>query len=372
MSIGNPHRWVIQLPRPLYPVVRFLYRAGRELTRLPFWVYRLVEYRLSKRPPGLPVVGLHTVFIAKENILFLKEWILYHRAKGIEHFFLYDNTGSRRAAPVDENNPHLLHERVNKYGVPYDEIVRLSDAEIQEILNEIQIEIPNVRIVRWQPRDDDGSIIYAQVEALNEVLARYGELVDWMVFMDMDEFVVSDEFIPELCRWLESWGYDGGLMEDRPMPTRLDNLDCYVTKTNLGYGGPYRVAPKYMCDIRRVLHANVHNFRSRGRQYRFDPRRLFFLHYKMPSRHPDMRDRFAEVDTGISSDLMDHVRLSAGEHCSPEWRLGAVHPDWRRIMGEVYPWWHLEECTPATSRQESPHGRVNRGDPGSTDLWGRS
>ena len=39
------------------------------------------------------MVGIHTVFIAKENILFLKEWILYHKYMGIEHFFLYDNSG---------------------------------------------------------------------------------------------------------------------------------------------------------------------------------------------------------------------------------------------------------------------------------------
>ena len=372
MSIGNLHRWVLQLPRPIYLVVRFLYRSGRGLTQLPFWICRLVEYRVGKRSHDLPVVGLHTVFIAKENILFLKEWILYHRMKGIEHFFLYDNTGVSRSSKTVESSPHSVVGRVSKYGVPYDEIVRLSDVAIQEILNTIQREIPNVNVVRWQPRDDDGSIMYAQDEALNDALAQHGELVDWMVFMDMDEVVVSDESIPELCNWLEARGYDGGLMDDRPMSTRLDNIDRYVTETNQAYSGPYQVAPKYMCDTRRVLHANVHSFRSRGRQHRFDVQRMFFLHYKMPSRHPDMRDRFEEVDTGISSDLMDHVRLSAGEHCSPEWRLGVVHPDWRRIMGEVYPWWHLEECTPATSRQESPHGRVNRGDPRSADLWERS
>ena len=31
--------------------------------------------------------------LPRENILFLKEWLLYHKYMGIEHFFLYDNSG---------------------------------------------------------------------------------------------------------------------------------------------------------------------------------------------------------------------------------------------------------------------------------------
>ena len=241
-----------------------------------------------------------------------------------------------------ESSPHTVHGRVSKYGVPYDELVRLSPEEVQHILDEIEREIPGVRVVKWRPRDEDGKIMHAQIQAHNDALSQYGEIVDWMVFMDMDEFLVSDESVPELCKWLESRGHDGGLMSDRPMSTRLDNVDRYVTETGLAYGGPYEVAPKYMCDTRRVLQAHVHGFRSRGRQHRFDPSRLFFLHYKMPSRHPEMRERFEEVETGINPDLIDGVKASAGENCAPEWRLSAVHPDWRRMMEEVYPWWHLE------------------------------
>ena len=343
MSVVKLRRCVHLLPKPIFTIVRGSYRVIRELFRLPVWICRLIEYQVRRRTSDPPVVGVHTVFIAKENVLFLKEWILYHKLKGIDYFFLYDNSGSRRAAPVDENNPHLLPERVNKYAVPYDDLVRLSDAEIQQILTEIQREVRNVEVVRWRPRDEDGNIMYAQVEALNDALAHRRESVDWMVFMDMDEFLVSDESIPELCRWLESRGYDGGLISDRAMSTRLDNIDRYVTETSLAYSGPYQVAPKYMCDTRRALHANVHSFQSRGRQYRFKPRQTFFLHYKMPSRHPEMRELFEDVETGIDPDLIDGVKAAAGEHCSPEWRMGAVHTDWRRMMEEVYPWWHLGE-----------------------------
>ena len=91
-----------------------------------------------------------------------------------------------------------------------------SPKEVQDILDEIQLEIPNVEVVKWQPRDEDGNIMYAQIQALNDALDHYGTKVDWMAFMDMDEYLVSDMTAPELCRWLESRGYDGGLMSDRP------------------------------------------------------------------------------------------------------------------------------------------------------------
>ncbi len=338
-----PGEWVQRLPTPAYVVARRCYRAIRETIRIGYWIASLVAYRLTERSARRPVVGLHTVFIAKENILFLKEWILYHKLKGVTHFFLYDNTGVTRSSPTVEKSPHSVIGRVSKYAVPYDDIVRLADSETRRILDDIQREIPDVTVVRWQPRDSDGNIMYAQTQALNDALSQYGEIVDWMVFMDMDEFMVSDESVPELCSWMESRGYDGGVMCDRPMSTRLDNVDRYVIETDLAYRGTYKVAPKYMCDTGRVVHANVHSFSSRGRQHRFDSGRLFFLHYKMPSRHPEMRGYFQKERTAIASDLIDGVKALAGEYCTPEWRLSAVHPDWRRKMESVYPWWHLDD-----------------------------
>ena len=88
--------------------LRLAFRTVHALVRYPTWLLRRLAYRLSRRNPDAPVVGIHTVFIARENILFLKEWILYHKYMGIEHFFLYDNSGGagilegRREAPLRE------------------------------------------------------------------------------------------------------------------------------------------------------------------------------------------------------------------------------------------------------------------------------
>ena len=341
MGAGGLRHFAESLPRPVFVVGWALYRAAREVLRTPVWLFRMLGHHIGRPAPELPTVGFHTVFIAKENVLFLKEWIMYHRLKGVEHFFLYDNTGATRSSPMVENSPHTVHGKVSKYGVPYDEIVRLTSEEVQDILDEIERETPGVNILKWRPRDMDGNIMYAQVMALNHALEHYGETVDWMAFMDMDEFLVSKESVPELCRWLESRGFDGGLMADRVMSSRLDHMDRCVIENNMALSEPFPVAPKYLCNTGRVRHANVHSFTSRGRQHRFDPKRAFFLHYKMPSRHPEMNGRFKERDTGIDNALVDALKDEASGYFAPEWRLSKVHPDWSRIMTQVNPQSHL-------------------------------
>ena len=210
------------------------YRVARELAAYPFWILRWLQYRMTKRKAVTPRIGIHTVFIAKENILFLKEWILYHKWKGIEHFFLYDNTGSHGL----DKNSHFQRMKVNGHGIPYGDIVKLSDAEVTNILEHIQREIPDVRIVRWQPTDSEGRIMHAQEKAQNDALKRFGPSVDWMVFMDMDEFLVSTESIPEIARRLEARGYDGGFVHDRVMASRFDHLDRYITDTTTTFRKP--------------------------------------------------------------------------------------------------------------------------------------
>ncbi len=286
---------------------------------------------MGKRGSGAPRVGLPTVFIGKENILFLKEWVLYHRYMGVEHFFLYDNSGSY-GYNKGVSRPLFEPNSKNKYGIPYDDMVALSDDKIADVLDHIRVEIPNVHVVRWQPTDAEGRVKFAQVEAQNDALKRFGPTVDWMVFMDMDEFLVSDQPIPETARELDAGGYDGGMMYAREMTSRFDQLDRYVTETTLTFRNPPPAAPKYICKPSRMWHVMVHRFISLGRRYEFSERELFFLHYKFPSSHPDVRGHFEERDNGIAPEWLDAVRASGGQYCGPAWKLSAANPEWKRIM----------------------------------------
>ena len=134
-------------------------------------------------------------------------------------------------------------------------------------------------------------------------------------------------------------------MSDRVMSTRLDNVDRYVTETNMALSMPFPAGTKYLCATRHTLHANVHSFTSLSRQHKFDQRRAFFLHYKMPSLHPDMRGKFEEAESSIDSALTDALKKMSGRYCDPKWRLSRVHPDWRRMMQQVNPLWHFGEST---------------------------
>ena len=145
MSIGNLHRWILQLPRPIYLVVRFLYRVRSWAHAACRSGYAGWSSTASANVSAWPACcrPSHRLHCQGEHLIPEGMDPVPQDAKGIEHFFLYDNTGVQACPPkrLTRTVPTAWYmSRVSKYGVPYDEIVRLSDVEIQEILNEIQIE----------------------------------------------------------------------------------------------------------------------------------------------------------------------------------------------------------------------------------------
>ncbi|MGD0334242.1 MAG: hypothetical protein ABSA90_13450 [Xanthobacteraceae bacterium] len=132
--------------------------------------------------------GIHTVYIPRENLRFLEEWIQYHLLLGAEYFYLYDNTGSTF---LDLGNSIAMTGK-NKYGVSID--FSLTDAEVEEIEAEIFRKYP-VQKIKWQPRQD-GKIVLDQPAACDHFAETYS--VDWCAFIDIDEFLCSPFKIDEL------------------------------------------------------------------------------------------------------------------------------------------------------------------------------
>ena len=148
----------------------------------------------------------------------------------------------------------------------------------------------------------------------------------------MDEFLVSDQPIPEMARKLEAGGYDGGIMYDRAMTSRFDHLDRYVTETTMTFRDP--LWPRPSPSARSAECGTswwADSYRSEGGTTSASEE-LFFLHYKFPSSHPDQRDHFEERDNGIPPEWLDALRASGGPYCDPEWKLSAANPEWKRIM----------------------------------------
>ncbi|MEX1294966.1 MAG: glycosyltransferase family 92 protein [Candidatus Limnocylindrales bacterium] len=106
-----------------------------------------------------PGLQLGVVVIIRNEAPYLDEWLAYHRALGVDHFFIYDN-GS-----TDE-----LHEVIEPW-----------------------VNHGLVTLVHWP-------LPGGQIDAYSHALRFYGPSVAWLAFFDVDEFVVPlvDDDIPSV------------------------------------------------------------------------------------------------------------------------------------------------------------------------------
>ena len=131
-------------------------------------------------------LAIHTVFLLKENIAFLEEWIDYHKEIGFNKFYLYDNTGS-----IGRNGST---KRKNKYNFEFDKIVKLSDNELKNYLKTILDKYPEITYIKWQPKDNNGYIVYGYLESVLNYLQNYKNDNDWTAFIDIDEFIYINKY----------------------------------------------------------------------------------------------------------------------------------------------------------------------------------
>lgn len=168
---------------------------------IEFWNSVKYKYNISDVTPKIyekikkELYAIHTVFIAKENILFLEEWIDYHIKLGFNKFYLYDNSKVKKSGYWNTQHKHFKSGKVNKYNINYDEIVKLTDKEIKDKLEIIKNKYKNVDIIDWSPLDKNGEVEYGQVKAHNHCLNKMKkDGVKWCANIDMDEFIVIDTF----------------------------------------------------------------------------------------------------------------------------------------------------------------------------------
>ena len=146
--------------------------------------------------------------IIRDESEYLREWLDWHVAQGVDHFYIYDH-GS-------------------KYPIP--EFVKTLDAELQD---------------RITVRDFGGSHKFAQHDAYNDCLNRYKRESRWIGFIDADEMirVKCGCTIPELLKNYEDFAglfmrwvvYDAnGQVEksDKPLRERF----THVTPTDIDDG----------------------------------------------------------------------------------------------------------------------------------------
>jgi len=179
-------------------------------------------------------MGIHNVFILKENILFIEEWIQYHILLGFTDFYLYDNSDVNTNLGFDKNKKHLIPGKVNKYNINYDEILKMRNIELTNYLDKLKQKYNNnninIKIIKWSPKDTNGKILYNQVEAhihCLELLKK--DKIDWCAYIDLDEFIVlkNNNNIKNYINLLSN-NYSNILLNQIHYDSRFNNLDKNV------------------------------------------------------------------------------------------------------------------------------------------------
>ena len=97
---------------------------------------------------------LSIVAIARNEAAYIEEWIAFHQAVGVDHFYLYDNGSTDDTAARAE---------------------RMARGHIT--------------VINWPgPR--------RQLEAYGDALAHYNDDDQWLAFIDVDEFLFSPDYAP--------------------------------------------------------------------------------------------------------------------------------------------------------------------------------
>ena len=249
----------------------------------------------------------------KENIMFLEEWIDYHLNLGYDKIYLYDNSKVKKKSDYDMNNPKLIPSKINKYGISYDTIVKLTNEDILEIIEHIKNKyVDRVYIIEWSPIDENGLVCYNQVEAYYDGLERLKEdHIDWCTIIDIDEFVIinngKNENIKEYINKLDE-NITNIQMSQIRFDTRFNHLDkliLMIDKSELHELDKHH-SPKYSFKVESVYKLHVHKCETRGKFFHPDINELCFNHYKIDFSFP--WNKYKITESNINDNILKIIQ----------------------------------------------------------------
>jgi hypothetical protein len=126
--------------------------------RIRLWRGKTIQRLPVRVPDGTPVHDLAITCIVKNEADYLDEWISFHRAQGVGHFFIYDNESTDRTA---------------------------------EVLAPFVSSGP-VTLTRWPHFKG----YHTAARAFAHALSTYGAQYRWMAFIDADEFLFCPDGTP--------------------------------------------------------------------------------------------------------------------------------------------------------------------------------
>ncbi len=240
-------------------------------------------------------LSIQTVFILRENIPFLREWIIYNLNLGFDKIYLYDNTGS-----IGNNGSN---KEKNKYNMNFNKLVNLSDDEINKEMQNILKDFPNVVYVKWQPKNDKGQIIFGQILSVDHYLLNYGKESDYTAFIDIDEFIFSKNNY-NLKEYITKKNKDKYILLQKKFGDRYCYLnkniteidDCVIDIDTGRYG--YKGIIKNDKIIRNSDSLNIHLIKITTNNILSVPIDDFrFNHYNMNKKQLDYMKKFYNKDS---------------------------------------------------------------------------
>ena len=120
--------------------------------------------------------------IIKNENLYLREWVEYHKRLGFDKIILYDNN------PVDGEVPHQV---------------------IGDYVMDGYVDVHNIRGVPWSYRGVEGEQQRVQERSYTRCIKTYRNEYKWIAFIDVDEFICfgKDES-RNIHDIFEKYGYD--------------------------------------------------------------------------------------------------------------------------------------------------------------------
>lgn len=209
-------------------------------------------------------LSVQTLFLPRESLPYMEEWLLYHTLLGFDKFRLYDNTGS--AGHLHSPFRRKYGGRLTKYGLP-----KISDEFSDDVLGDKARTICgkfNAELINWPSEH------LSQPIALETIFDHCSkDDSDYTAFIDMDEYVCLGEG-SNIGEFMEKEvvgkGFCGVRMSQQKMPHILkekltsDRRVWEITETfhmeTRGW------APKNILPTRGVSFGkDIHNLSCRGR-----------------------------------------------------------------------------------------------------------
>ena len=240
---------------------------------------------------------IHTVFLLKENIPFLREWIIYHLNLGFSKIYLYDNTGS-----VGRNGSN---KTTNKYNFNFDEIITLTDKQIDNELQDILTTYKdNLIYIKWQPKNEAGDIVYGFSDSVIDYTKRVKDNgVIYTAFIDIDEFIFSSNNINLLDFVIEQYrnNINKIIIKQKKFTDRFCNskkvIDIVDTIDNIDTSdwACKQIINNKSINIKEVV--NMHNIGIlNGDTKTIDIDTLRFNHYNVNAKQIEWMKNFYKMD----------------------------------------------------------------------------